>query len=154
MPAGKVVTLEDNFEAVRDAVTGKMLMDAAKAGGFVVEGYAKINAGSGRPDNLEMETGHLVNSITVDEIKKGNTKAEVGIGTNVIYARIHELGGIIVPIAAKMLSWVDDLGNRIFAGAVHIPARPYLRPALDEHENDVTKAVEAEIWRNLKKATD
>ena len=70
-----------------------------------------------------------------------------------VYARIQELGGIIKPVTAKMLSWVSDTGERIFANAVHIPARPYLRPALDENEKDVVKAVETEIWRNLDKAT-
>lgn len=149
---GKVIVLEDNFDAVRHAVTGAMLMDAAMAGGHVIEGHAKVNAGSGRP-GLEMQTGALVNSITVDEVKKGKTKAEVGVGTNMIYARIHEIGGVIVPKSAKMLSWVNKEGVRVFANAVHIPARPYLRPALDENEPDIVKAVETEIWRNLDKAT-
>lgn len=137
---GKVIVLEDNFDAVRKSITGEMLMDAAKAGGAVVEGHAKVNAGSGRP-GLIMRTGALVNSIIVDEIKKGKTKSEVGIGTNMVYARIHELGGII-----KGAFGLEGM-------IVHMPARPYLRPALDENEPDIVKAVETEIWRNLDKAT-
>lgn len=137
--SGKVIVLEDNFDAVRNAVTGEMLLDAAKAGGHVVEVHAKINAGSGRP-GLIMRIGTLVNSIIVDAIKKTKTLAEVGIGTNIIYARIHELGGIIKN------AW----GRGII---VHMPARPYLRPAMDENEPDIVKAVETEIWRNLDKAT-
>jgi len=152
MPKGKVIVLEDNFDAVRNAVTGAMLMDAAEAGGFVIEGRAKINAGSGRP-GLNIKTGALVNSIKVNKGKKTKTRADVNVGTNMIYARIHELGGIIKPVAAKMLSWVSDTGERIFANLVHIPARPYLRPAMDEHEPEIVKAVETEIWRNLDKAT-
>ena len=136
---GKVIVLEDNFNAVRNAVTGEMLMDAAEAGGFVVEGHAKIKAGSGRP-GLIMRTGALVNSIIVDKIKKSKTFAQVGIGTNLVYARIHELGGIIK----------NAFGRGII---VHMPARPYLRPAMDENEKDIVGAVEAEIWRNLTKAT-
>ena len=136
---GKVIVLEDNFDAVRNAVTGEMLMDAAEAGGFVVEGHAKIKAGSGRP-GLIMRTGALVNSIIVDKIKKSKTFAQVGIGTNLVYARIHELGGIIK----------NAFGRGII---VHMPARPYLRPAMDENEKDIVGAVEAEIWRNLTKAT-
>jgi len=136
---GKVIVLEDNFDAVRNAVTGEMLMDAAEAGGFVVEGHAKIKAGSGRP-GLIMRTGALVNSIIVDKIKKSKTFAQVGIGTNLVYARIHELGGIIK----------NAFGRGII---VHMPARPYLRPAMDENEKDIVGAVEAEIWRNLNKAT-
>ena len=136
---GKVIVLEDNFDAVRNAVTGEMLMNAAEAGGFVVEGHAKIKAGSGRP-GLIMRTGALVNSIIVDKIKKSKTFAQVGIGTNLVYARIHELGGIIK----------NAFGRGII---VHMPARPYLRPAMDENEKDIVGAVEAEIWRNLDKAT-
>ena len=153
MSKGEVIVLEDNFDAVRNAVTGEMLMDAAEAGGFVIEGHAKINAGSGRP-GLNIKTGALVNSIKVDEDKKTETRADVTVGTNIIYARIHELGGIIKAVSAKMLSWIDDAGNRIFANLVHMPARPYLRPAMDENEDKIVKAVETEIWRNLKKATD
>ena len=138
--AGKVIVLEDNFDAVRHAVTGEMLMDAAEAGGFVVEGHAKVNAGSGRP-GLNIKTGALVNSIKVDKGKKSKTHADVNIGTNIIYARIHELGGIIK----------RAFGREGFI--VHMPARPYLRPAMDENEPDIIKAVEAEIWRNLDKAT-
>ena len=137
--AGKVIVLSDNIQAVRNAVTGEMLMDAAEAGGFVVEGHAKIKAGSGRP-GLIMRTGALVNSIIVDKIKKSKTFAQVGIGTNLVYARIHELGGIIK----------NAFGRGII---VHMPARPYLRPAMDENEPDIRKAVETELWRNLNKAT-
>jgi len=150
--SSKVIVLEDNFDAVRNAVTGDQLMQIAKAGGFVVEGHAKINAGSGRP-GLNRKTGALVNSISVSEGKKTNTLAEADIGTNIIYARIHELGGIITAVNAKMLSWVNEAGERIFAGAVHIPARPYLRPALDENEPDILKAVETELWQHFDKAT-
>ena len=92
---GKVIVLEDNFNAVRNAVTGEMLMDAAMAGGNVVEGHAKIKAGSGRP-GLIMRTGHLVNSIKATRGKLSKTLAWSYIGPgDVVYARIHELGGII-----------------------------------------------------------
>ena len=137
---GKMIVLEDNFDAVRNAVTGAILMEAAKAGGNVVEGHAKINAGSGRP-GLRIQSGHLVGSINVSEGIISKLRAWADIGTNVIYARIHELGGIIK----------GAFGNP--DTIVHMPARPYLRPAMDENEDDIVKAVETEIWRNLDKAT-
>ena len=153
MAKGEVIILEDNFDAVRKAITGEMLQDAAMAGGNVIEGHAKVNAGSGRP-GLIMRMGTLVNAIKTSKGKKLKTFAEAHVGPgNLVYARIHELGGIIKPVTAKMLSWVSDTGERIFANAVHIPARPYLRPAVDENEKDIVKAVETEIWRNLDKAT-
>ena len=148
----KTIVLEDNFEAARDALKGELLMEAAKAGGFVIEGHAKVNAGSGRP-GLQIQSGALVNSIHVEERKKTEKKAEVGVGTNIVYARIHELGGLIIPLNFSKLSWVNDQGQRIFAGAVHIPARPYLRPAMDENEDKIVTAVKTEIQRNLDRAT-
>ena len=149
-----IVSLVDNFKEAIDAVTGNMLMEAAKAGGNVIEGHAKVNASSGRP-GLEIQTGNLVNSINVSEEKSAKQFAEVAVGpSNVIYAAIHEFGGIIVPLHAPMLSWVDrDTGERIFAKAVHIPARPYLRPAIDNNKDEIVGAVETELWRNLDRAT-
>jgi len=93
----------------------------------------------------------LVGSITTTEAKSTKTRAEVDTGPSVLYAAIHEFGGIIVPVAAKMLSWIGDTGERIFANLVQIPARPYMRPAVDENEDRVVKAVEAEIKRQLDK---
>lgn len=148
----KVIVLKDNFDAVRSAITGNDLMAVAKAGGHVVEGHAKVNASKGGDDHLNIGEGTLVNSIHVAEVERGAKRAFVGIGTNIIYGRIHELGGIIVPVVAKMLSWVNDQGQRIFANAVHMPARPYLRPAMDENEDDIVKAAETELWRRIDKA--
>jgi len=147
-----VIVLEDNFAAVRGAITGPMLMEAAKAGGHVIEGAAKINASSGRP-GLEIGVGALVNSITVEPASSTNTRAEVDVGPSVLYARIHEFGGVIVPVHAPMLSWISDAGERIFAHAVHIPARPYMRPAVDENEDAIAGAVATEVRRSLDAVT-
>ena len=149
----KVIVLEDNFAEVLDACTGQDLLRAITAGGFVVEGYAKINAGSGRP-GLNIQTGALVNSIqTTDGVVISPTQVWISVGTNMVYARIHEIGGTIVPVNAKMLSWEGEGGERIFAGAVHIPARPYLRPAMDENEGKITLAVGANLRAGLDKVT-
>ena len=57
-------------------------------------------------------------------------EVELHIGTNLVYAAIHEFGGVITPKKAKALSF-EIGGELIFAKSVHIPARPYLRPAFD-----------------------
>ena len=138
----KTIIVEDNFDAVRNAVTGAMLMDAAMAGGNVVEGHAKVNASKGGTTHLNVRTGHLVNAIATKEGKQEKTYAEAHIGPwDVVYARIHELGGII-----KGAFGIPDM-------IVHMPARPYLRPAMDENEDDIETAVKTEIQRNLDKAT-
>ena len=50
---------------------------------------------------------------------------------DVIYALIHELGGVITPKTAKALMIPQADGSVRFAASVTIPARPYLRPAAD-----------------------
>lgn len=146
-----VIVLKNNFD--RAHLTGAILMGAAKAGGHVVEAHAKINASRGRP-GLEVGLGTLVGSITVSPARSTRTRAEVDVGPSVMYARIHEYGGVIVPLHAKVLSWIDeDTGERIFANMVHIPARPYMRPAVDENERSILSAITTEINRALEVAT-
>ena len=47
-------------------------------------------------------------------------------GSGLIYAAIHQLGGTIVPKAAKALVFTGADGSLVFAQKVTIPARPYL----------------------------
>lgn len=54
------------------------------------------------------------------------------IGTNAVQARIHEFGGVITPKRAKFLHFFVD-GDEVFAKRVVIPARPWLRPAIDQN---------------------
>lgn len=142
----KVVKVSDNVRAVLKAVTGEQLMQAAQAGAGVIETYAKLNASSGRP-GLQVDTGNLVNSIHVEKGEQRENYAEAITTTGAVeYAAIHEFGGIIRPLHKRFLSWVDKKsGERIFAKLVQIPARPYMRPAVDEHEDDIQKAVEYQL---------
>jgi phage gpG-like protein len=69
-----------------------------------------------------IDTARLKNSITTK-----NTERSVSWGTNVKYARIHQLGGTIpartvLPRRAKVLRWIDPSGRVRFAKKVHIPA--------------------------------
>lgn len=177
MPKTTVVVLEDNFDKAH--LTGEMLMEGAKAGGHVIEAAAKLNASGGRP-GLRVRTGALVNSITVVKGKSTKTRAEVAIGPSVIHARIHEYGGIIRPVTAQFLAiplpgvtgrprdydlhvvpfggmvagLVDASGSVMFLlkKAVHIPARPYMRPAVDENEFAIKNAVWMEMQVQIMRA--
>lgn len=51
--------------------------------------------------------------------------------TDVRYARIHELGGVIVPVRAQALKFRLPDGSFRIVKSVRIPPRPYLRPAAD-----------------------
>ena len=142
--------LYSNVKSVKAAITGDMLAKAALAGGGVIETYAKQNASRGRP-GLNVDTGNLVNSIGTVVSSQSETYAEVQVGTGVEYAAIHEFGGVIMPVTARLLSWIDN-GVRIFAKMVQIPARPYLRPAVDEHEKEITAAIEYQIAKQIEQA--
>jgi phage gpG-like protein len=70
-------------------------------------------------DILTSRTGYLQSSIIATVAQRVNSKEYEGrYGTNVIYGRIHEFGGL--------------------AGRNHsafIPARPFLRPAIENEDN-------------------
>ena len=146
----KVIVLSNKFDAVRKSITGAMLAKAITAGAFIVETYAKRNASRGRP-GLNVITGNLINSIHTEPASTSGTLAEVNVGTNVEYAAIQEFGGIIKPRFAKMLAWMQD-GVLIFAKLVQIPARPYLRPAFDEHDDEIRTAVETQLRAQIEDA--
>lgn len=143
----KVIVIKNNIPAFRKAISGDGLMKAVKAGGHVIEGAAKINASRGRP-GLSIDEGSLTNSITVEEDKKTSTSASVNIGPKVIYAAIHEFGGWIKAKSAKALHFVID-GQHFTKKAVFIPARPYLRPAVDENIPKIQEAIEYQLKSDL-----
>lgn len=74
------------------------------------------------------DTGRLKSSITHQA-----SAHEVVVGTNVLYAAIHQFGGVIVPVSADALHFVIG-GRHIFAQRVVMPARPYLGIAGEEIE--------------------
>ena len=151
MTSGDVVILKNNVDAIRKAVTGEHLKKAVQAGGHVLEGHAKINIEKTFSGKSTGAAG-LGGSVQVVVSKSTATEAEVDVGPTVIYGRIHEFGGIIKPIRAKMLSWIADTGERIFANLVQIPARPYLRPAFDEHKDDIVTAMEHQLKKAIEQA--
>jgi len=101
-----------------------------------------------------VDTGTLMSNwqIVVDEQLANYTGGYVG--TNLPYAAIHEYGGVIRPKKAKTLVWTDKDGVVHFSKLVTIPARPYLRPALYDHRNDLQRTFEvvlaAEIASSVK----
>lgn len=74
-----------------------------------------------------VKTGALRRSIQIDRSKISQLR--VRVGSNLIYARIQEFGGIITPKNKKVLRF--KIGDRwVIAQKVILPPRPYLRPAL------------------------
>lgn len=78
------------------------------------------NKKDGSPARLKTREASLWRSVQV----KSATPSKVVIGSDKIYAAIHQLGGVIKPKHGKFLVWRDSLGLH-FAKQVTIPARPY-----------------------------
>jgi len=124
---------------------GEALSHAVRAGGEVIRANAMINANSVFSSNANND---LANSIIVEQVA-GGTKPVVNVGPTVIYGRIQELGGVIKPVFAKALSWIGADGKRAFAKSVELHPRPYLRPAVDEHMNEIRAAIEITLNREI-----
>jgi HK97 gp10 family phage protein len=132
---------------LKDSVRGEAMTNALTAGGFVIEAQAKINV---EHQGL-VKTGNLMNSIQKQDLTITKNGGEITVGTGVIYAAIHEFGGIIKAVRAKMLSFVTEDGVFHRVKAVHMPARPYLRPAVDNHHEEIIDAACFQLQKAIQK---
>jgi hypothetical protein len=83
-------------------------------------------------------SGGLRRSIRAERVQQtGPGVFQARIGPKIIYGRIQEVGGTIVPVRAKALSWLDADGDRVFAHSVTLPPRPYMRPAVDGAREEI-----------------
>ena len=124
----KVIKLDDRFKEVIAAASGENILKALKAGGEVVRNHAKLNI---QAQEL-VDTTNLLGSMSVQEGDTTRGSETVEIGTNVEYAAIHEFGGTIHQTNA----WGKGIEQYIT-----IPARPYLRPSLDENTKSISDAI-------------
>ena len=135
----KVIQLDNRFKEVIAAASGDNILKALKAGGEVVRNHAKLNI---QAQEL-VDTSNLLNSISVQEGSGGKTDATIEIGTDVEYAAIHEFSGTI----SQTNAWGKGISQTI-----HIPARPYLRPSLDENTKSIADAIGASLVDQIKRA--
>jgi phage gpG-like protein len=84
------------------------------------------------PGNLHVGTGRLRNSINSSVVQEGDTYVG-SLGTNVVYGQIHEYGGVIRPITSPYLKFKTLDGRWHSVRSVNIPARPFIRPAIEEN---------------------
>lgn len=120
----------------------QMYEDAMLKGGVFAEGEAKRNA--------PKQTRTLARSINAEIIPTFDKTVLVGVGTNVIYARIHELGGTIKAKKGKYLKFYIK-GKFIQVKQVTIPARPYLTPAIEDNVSEIEKIIGEELRRQISK---
>jgi phage virion morphogenesis protein len=89
------------------------------------------------------QSGHLGNSITSD-----SGRDWAAWGTNMIYGRIHQLGGEIKPKAGGSLRFKLATGAWVKARKVTMPDRPYLG-VNEADEVELTRIVHAQFLRAL-----
>jgi phage gpG-like protein len=131
------ITGLDRFDAalsrMQAATRSARILQALQAGAYIIMAYAQDNA---RRLLNRHPTGYLTNSMGVRVVGK---TVMVGVW-GVVYAKIHEFGGVITPIKAKALHF--KVGGRwVTTKRVLMPARPYLRPAVWEHEAEINQAI-------------
>lgn len=123
-----------NDSKLLSEVDAKARRGLEKAALFLVR-QIKLSLRGGQPAGAKGKpphrlTGALARSIDYELVGKYAAR----IGSNLVYARIHELGGVIRPKKAKALRF--RVGKDwVMVKRVDIPKRPYLRPALDKKSN-------------------
>ncbi len=136
--------LIEEFEDANEEIRSGMRMTMFRALS-ILEAQVKqnIRIGSG----LKVQTGTLLNSIQTQILNQGfEVIGRVG-PSNVPYAEIHEEGGIlparfIKPRLKTALMFKGPGGLLHFSKghwlpATNIPARPYLRPAMEQHADRI-----------------
>jgi phage gpG-like protein len=108
---------------------------------------AKAKTSFGQEGKPGVKTGTLRRSIESFVYKRADDFIGV-LYSNMIYARIHELGGEITPVRKKFLKY-NLKGKTIFSKKSVIPARPYIRPALEENIDSLSKIIAKELIRSV-----
>jgi len=136
------------FRALARDAPGKMTADMVRQGAEVILEEAKANVRA----NFENQTGALENSGKVVMVNQYAANIEFDI----VYSAVHEYGLENQPITDRQrrffwAMWYED-GNEMWKALAlsqtyTIPARPYLRPAIDSHK-DKAASVMGKALRN------
>lgn len=121
------------FAALDQAVQSSKLEAATKAGALIVLNAAKAK--------VRYQSGTLRRSIHMEVDVSTPTRCRVLVGTDLVYAAIHEFGGTISP-KGRFLVFKGADGKMVFlTRPVTISAQPYMRPAIDENKDEVKREI-------------
>ncbi len=135
------------LESLSADLRTKGLTKALDAGGYVLEGAIKVEV-----ENQHLvDTGALKSSIKKRPAKVYGDSGEVEVGTNIVYAAIHEFGGIIKPRTKKALTFKTKDGRWHTVQRVVMPARPYMRPAVQKSAAKIEAALKAALGAHLER---
>lgn len=111
---------------------GHLLDIAVEAGAEVIRTQAVLNAPA--------KSGDLRRSLSTEKTGTYGFGVWFHVGSNLVYARKQELGGVIRPKNGPFLVFEVD-GRLVFARKVKLAAQPYLRPAYDEKRDEAVQVI-------------
>jgi len=143
------------FKKMKASTESMPLIRGMRRAGIFISGWVKARRLTGpRPKHLGVKTGRLRASIIRGSVYKRGNAYVMPIGTNVKYARIHELGGIIKKPAKTVSVGIHEYKRRgikfVQAGSkkmtasltydtkahqIKMPARPFLKPGIELKSN-------------------
>ncbi len=133
-------SLEAKIGASIEAISSALL-----ASGIDLKSHIMIDKLSGQV--LTPRSDRLRGSINASGVTNAGGSLRVTVGTNVEYARIHELGGVIH--GAPWLRFQTRDGSWHTVAQVTMPARPYMKPALEEKAVSIRERISAAIGEAL-----
>ena len=77
----------------------------------------------------EGSTGKLANSYEITQRKRGDNEAEIDIKSDLSYARIHEVGGTILPKGGGKLTFESRRRGWVSLSRARIKPKHYIRKA-------------------------
>lgn len=144
MPTGGFVTIigaKETEEFFRKAA--RVAPEAAKRGLRIGALRVEASAKKGAP----VAKGALRASIHTT-FEEGGFRAR--IGPSVIYGRIRELGGVIVPKVKKWLRFRTKAGKWVTTKRVVQKGKPYMGPALLQNVDAIVRDITNEIWKAVR----
>lgn len=149
--------LADRLRSLAQDVQDRAVTDAADAMAQAyqrevvksMKGYGDDPSPPGTPP--ARKTGTLARSVRAEPaVLSGSGRATSSVAPHTVYARIQQLGGVIVPVRAKRLRWKDK-GGVHYRKRVRLPARPYM-VMTDERRRLCKSAAIAAVERAVREA--
>jgi phage gpG-like protein len=139
----------DRLVARFQAMSGNVIREVSeqiKRSTQELEGYIVATKLGGQV--LKRRTGRLSRSVHSEFIGLNTPQVKGVVGTNVIYARIHEYGGVIEARNAAYLKF--QVGGRwVQKKSVVMPERSFLRSALKDKAPKILSDIRAAVERGI-----
>lgn len=129
----ELAALAQHLRRASRADRRRLMAGLAAAGESAARG--RVTAGGPDPDGRPWRPRHPLSTSRRpllnregglhDSIEADSSESAARWGTNLVYARIHQLGGVVLPRRRKVLAFLRG-ENPIFARRAVIPARPFL----------------------------